>query len=130
MTVNTKMSTPFALIIEDNADIAFIAGEALKESGYQAEIIGTGQEAQARLAFETPDLILLDLHLPFLDGEVILRQIKNNARLLKTKVIVSTGDPRAAQALQDEADFVFIKPISYEQLRDLAARLNPHLTEQ
>lgn len=117
------MSSQFALIIEDDYDASFIFAEALQAAGFETEIIRSGDTALARLAVATPDVVVLDLHLPRAAGTDILRQIRADVRLAGTRVIVATADPRMAETLEDEADLILIKPISFSQLRDLSARL-------
>ena len=117
------MSNPFGLIIEDDYDASLIFAEALQAAGFETEIIRSGDLALARLAVTTPDVVVLDLHLPYTAGTEILSRIRADGRLAETRIIVATADPRLAETLQDEADLVLIKPISFSQLRDLAARL-------
>jgi len=119
------MSNPLALIIEDDPDAATIFSEALQAAGFETEIVRTGDKALKRLAVTTPDAVVLDLHLPHVSGTDILRQIRADARLAKTRIIIATADPRMAELLRDQADLVLLKPISFSQLRDLAARLRP-----
>jgi two-component system response regulator AdeR len=117
------MSELLGLIIEDDDDLSVIFSEALQAAGFKTEIIQTGDQALARLAVTTPDVVVLDLHLPRVAGMDILHQIRADARLAKTRVIVATAHPRMAESLRDEADLVLLKPISFSQLRDLAAIL-------
>jgi len=117
------MSSQFALVIEDDKDVAIIFAEALRMAGCETEIIRAGDAALARLAATVPDVVVLDLHLPRVEGIDILRQIRADARLAETRVIVVTGDPPAAEGLQDLADLVLIKPVGLDQLSDLATRL-------
>jgi len=117
------MSSQFALVIEDDKDVAIIFAEALRMAGCETEIIRAGDAALARLAATVPDVVVLDLHLPRVEGIDILRQIRADARLAGTRVIVVTGDPPAAEGLQDLADLVLIKPVGLDQLSDLATRL-------
>jgi DNA-binding response OmpR family regulator len=119
------MSNPLALIIEDDPDAATIFSEALQAAGFETEIVRTGDKALKRLAVTTPDAVVLDLHLPHVSGTDILRQIRAEARLAKTRIIIATADPRLAELLRSQADLVFLKPISFSQLRDLAVRLRP-----
>ena len=112
-----------ALIIEDDSDLAFIFAQALEAAGFATGIIQDGDHALARLAVATPDVVVLDLHLSHVSGADILRQIRADERLTQTRVIVATADPRMADMLQDQPDLVLLKPISFSQLRDLAARL-------
>jgi len=111
-----------ALIIEDDDDLCVIFEQALKSAMFEAEVIRNGDLAAQRLEREVPDLIVLDLHLPGLSGSHLLRRIRADARFSRTPVIVASADPRMAESLQEVADLVLIKPVSYKQLRDLASR--------
>jgi CheY-like chemotaxis protein len=113
-----------ALIVEDESDLADIFAEALQAAGFETEIAGTGPLALECLASSEPDLILLDLHLPGLDGGYVLQQIRTDPRLQKSRVMLATADAMFARTLEQDADFVLLKPISFSQLRDLTQRLN------
>lgn len=117
------MSKRLALIVEDDADLSTIFSEALKAAGFETEVALAGDTALARLAVTTPNVVVLDLHLPRVTGMDILHQIRADPRLTGTRVIVATAHPRMADSLRDEADLVLLKPISFSQLRDLAAIL-------
>ena len=119
------MNERFAMIIEDNEDLAIIFAEALQAAGFQTNIIQDGDAAVAQLETSVPSIIILDLHLPHVSGEEILEDIRLDQRFDQTRVIIATADPRMADMLKDEADLVLLKPISFGQLRDLAARLAP-----
>jgi DNA-binding response OmpR family regulator len=119
------MKSPLALIIEDDRRLGTIFAEATRTAGFEVEIIQDGQTALARLADTTPSLVVLDLHLPYVSGQEILRHIRSDERLAKMHVILATADPLMAEAFQAEADLVLIKPVSFSQLRDLASRLHP-----
>jgi len=117
------VDNPLALIIEDDYDLSDIFAQALQAAGFETQIIRSGDTALARLASTTPDVVVLDLHLPHVSGVDILQEIRADARLAETRVIVATADPRAAEVLEDQATLVLLKPISFGQLRDLAGRL-------
>ncbi len=114
---------PYALVVEDDRDVAHIFSQALQDAGYQTEVVATGHKAQARLAFNNPDLIVLELHLPQISGEVVLRQLRGQRRLHRAHVVVATGDAQAAQGYGEFADQVLVKPVGYEQVRQLAESL-------
>ncbi|MCB0164380.1 MAG: response regulator [Anaerolineae bacterium] len=116
---------PLALIIEDDVEQISIFSEALRLAEYETEIAQDGALAMARLAEIVPTLVLLDLHLPYVSGREILRQIRASDRLANIQVIITTAAPNTADMVRHEADLVLIKPISFIQLRDLAARLRP-----
>lgn len=114
-----------ALIIEDDFDLASIFAGALRLAEYEVEIIQDGRLALERLAAMIPDIVVLDLHLPRVSGEDVLRHIRADRRLTDTRIMLATADPLLADNLREEADLVLIKPISFTQMRDLATRLRP-----
>jgi DNA-binding response OmpR family regulator len=117
------MSNPVALVIEDDRDLATLFAIALRMAGVETEIVHAGDTALARLAVLVPDLVVLDLHIPRTAGIDVLRQIRADARLSGTRVVVVTGDPLAARDIQNQADQVLIKPFSFDDLQDLATGL-------
>lgn len=117
------MSKPFALIVEDDMDLSLIFSEALQAAQFEVEIISDGGQASARLKEVQPSVVVLDLHLPHVTGEELLNQIRADERLNEARVIIATADPIMGEALAGTADLVLIKPISFNQLRDLATRL-------
>ena len=121
MTMNE--TKPLGLVIEDSPAVAKMFATALAEAGFETEIILEGFTGQKRLAQQQPAIIILDIHLPDISGDVILQQVRSDPRLAATLVVLATADANYAQHIQDEADFVLLKPISYVQLRQLAARL-------
>ena len=119
------MTNPFALIIEDDPNLATIFAEALQMAEFETEIVHDGKAALAQLAATTPTVVILDLHLPHVSGQKILQQIRADGRLTKTWILLTTADALMAESLQEEADLILLKPISFHQLRDLAKRLRP-----
>jgi DNA-binding response OmpR family regulator len=116
------MSSPLALIVEDEHDISIIFAKALEAAGFETAIVHAGDVALKWLSSTTPDVVVLDLNLPQVPGTEILRHIRADVRLTNTKVIIATAYPRMAESVYNEADCVLSKPVSFSQLRDLAAR--------
>ena len=114
-----------ALIIEDDEDLSEIFGQALSAANYEIEIIRDGAVAQNRLKEVLPVVVVLDMHLPHVSGNILLEQIRSDQRLEKTRVVVATADAQMGDSLRGIADLVLIKPITFTQLRDLTARLHP-----
>jgi DNA-binding response OmpR family regulator len=112
-----------ALIIEDDEDLAEIFSKALRKIGYETETIPDGQDALNRLQEVVPQLVVLDINLPKVSGDKILSFIRVDQRLNETFVIVSSAEDRKAEGTREDADIVLIKPVSYHQLAELAARL-------
>ncbi len=115
----------FALIIEDDPELSVIFSKALELSGYKTERIKDGLLAQTRLQEVIPDVVILDLHLPHVQGAELLAQIRADTRLAHTQVVVATADSRIASQLRTEADLVLLKPISFRELREIVAKIQP-----
>ena len=102
------------LVVEDDEDAREAMVALLQMKGYRAVPAGNGQEALDYLQkAPVPDLILLDLWMPVMDGWEFRQQQKQNPRLSKVPVIVVT-------ALSDRADIdaneVIIKPVDVNRL--------------
>jgi CheY-like chemotaxis protein len=121
------MSHPLALIVDDHDDSAVIFSEAMRMAGFAVEAIRSGDEALARLADTTPDVVILDLCLPRIAGTEILQRIRGDERLAKAYVIVISADPILAGTTLEQADQVLVKPIGFRWLRDLAFELTSKL---
>lgn len=117
------MTRPIALIIEDDRDIAALFRHVLDIAGYQTEIVLHGEQAMRVLESTHPDIVLLDLHLPGVPGEQILKQIRADERLKRVPVVVVTAHSEIADQLSAEADLVLLKPVNLDQLSILVQRL-------
>jgi CheY-like chemotaxis protein len=115
----------FALVIEDDPDQSLIFAEALRAAGYEPEIVRNGSAALIRLEATAPSLVVLDLHIPQVLGKELLMYIRTDERLSDTRVILASGDYHLSQSLASQADVVLLKPIGFDQLRDIAARMLP-----
>jgi CheY-like chemotaxis protein len=117
------MNKPLALIIEDDDDLSEIFSMSLRGGGFETEIVRDGLVALERLAGVPPAVVVLDLHLPHITGATIMNHIRADGRFAKTAVIVTTADARLADDMRSKADLVLLKPVSVDQLRDLAKRM-------
>lgn len=116
---------PLAYIVEDNEDTVVIFSSALELAGYEIEVATDGAVAQLRLGAIVPDLVILDLHMPNVTGDVLLRQIREDERLIGVRVFLATADANMASHLSDQAELVLLKPVGFSQLRELAERFKP-----
>lgn len=117
------MDKPFALIVEDDRDIAALFRHVLDIAGYHTEIVMNGREAVNRLQSARPDIVLLDLNLPGVPGAKILEGMRADERLKDVPVVVVTAHSRVADNLPVEPDLVLLKPVSLSQLSNLVQRL-------
>ena len=118
------MDKPFALIVEDERDVAALFRHVIDLSGYRTEVALHGQVAVERLFNSQPDIVILDLNLPGISGKEILEMIQKDERLRHTRVIVITAHAHIAASLSVQPDLVLLKPISIEQLTSFINRFN------
>jgi CheY-like chemotaxis protein len=89
------------IIIEDDLEIMTLLRQLAELEGYQAEVILDGASAVERLTKDPiPNLILLDLHLPKVEGDEFLRAARSSSRWMKVPLYIITVDPQAAQPYQ------------------------------
>ena len=110
------------LVVEDQQDLREIARFALEGAGYEVVEAATGAEGVAKAETENPDLVLMDIQLPLLDGYESTRRIKALPGMARTTVIAVSsfamkGDEEKARAAG--CDGYVTKPYSPKQLVDL-----------
>ena len=109
------------LIVEDDAAIGeLIEGALGDEPGYQAVAVGDGAQVLAAVELVRPDLILLDLNLPGLDGAAIHDRLRADPTTAATPILFVTANPDDPRLQGRAADGVLRKPF---RLDDLLARV-------
>jgi CheY-like chemotaxis protein len=83
--------TPLVLLADDSEDVLEAHGEMLADAGYRVAIARDGREAVARALELRPDVILMDLEMPGIDGWEATRQIRSDLRTHYIPVIVLTS---------------------------------------
>ncbi len=81
------------LVVDDEPDIVSFLGQALSIHGYQIRSASNGLEALERIGELTPDLILLDLKMPGMDGYEVIRRLKRDEATRGIPIIVITASP-------------------------------------
>lgn len=79
------------LLIEDEPGQALAISSALSNAGYEIAVAGDGKEGLAKAKTENPDLILLDIVLPKMDGVAVLKELKKNPETKEIPVIILTN---------------------------------------
>ncbi|HVO32913.1 MAG TPA: response regulator [Elusimicrobiota bacterium] len=79
------------LVVDDDPDISRLLDEALHRDGYTVVMAANGQEAIRQMAARKPDVLLLDLMLPEVDGFEVLQHIENNPTLQGIRIFVMTA---------------------------------------
>lgn len=117
------MSRHRILVVEDEKNIAKVVAYNLEREGYQVAAARDGEEALAKARKENPDLVVLDLMLPKVDGLEVCRQLKSDPRTARIPIIMLTAKTQEADrvvGLELGADDYVAKPFS---VRELAARV-------
>jgi DNA-binding response OmpR family regulator len=112
------MTQPYALVIEDDPKLGMVYQTALRQAGYETDLDENGNRYRALLSARKPDLVILDLHLPYAFGGDILNEIR--AKYPNTIVAVVTADFIKAKTLTGKADHILVKPVSVASLLRLA----------
>ena len=104
------------LIIEDEKSISHFISTVLTNNGYETMQARTGSEAQSMISSHCPDLIILDLGLPDMDGMDILRQLRSWSSLPVVVVSARSHEKDKVLALDMGADDYLTKPFGTDEL--------------
>jgi diguanylate cyclase (GGDEF)-like protein len=101
------------LVVDDDPDIARFVEVNLRSAGYDVTVAGDGEEALERAAELRPDLVLLDVMMPRIDGFEVAQRLRKNPQTANTSIIMLTAKALSADkvtGLQSGADDYIIKP--------------------
>src|SRR5213594_2453285 len=109
------------LIVEDDGVIAEGMARHLSSAGFDPVVVGKGEQGLARLRFERPDVLVLDLMLPERDGWSVIQEARAEGIATPIVVVSARGTEHdRVHALEIGADDYLVKPFS---LKELAARV-------
>ena len=132
MTENTKNTR--ALVVEDDPNIVDLIRSNLAVRGFDSVVSADGTRALQLLETEEPDIVLLDLMLPEVDGFELCRQIREQSSVAIIVVSARGGERDKVTALNVGADDYMTKPFSIEELLARIAatlrRTRPAVTQQ
>jgi len=114
------------LLVEDTEDNRMMMRRLLELSGYQVSEAVNGLEAVNLAERETPNIILMDLSLPIVDGLAATRRIRELPNLATVPIIAVSAHDTAdfhAEALAAGCDAYITKPVDYTELEDLISDL-------
>ncbi len=104
------------LLVDDEVAIQRAVGPLLRSRGYDVDIAGTGADAIRIVAEQTPDLIVLDLGLPDLEGTEVCRRIRAGSRVPIVVLSARGSEADKVRALDLGADDYVTKPFGPEEL--------------
>jgi two-component system KDP operon response regulator KdpE len=119
------------LVIDDEPQIRRALRTSLEAHGYEVTAVGTGEEGVLHVADQAPDLILLDLGLPDMDGTEVVRRVRAFSAVPVIVLSVREGPQDKVGALDAGADDYVTKPFAMEELlaRARAALRRPAAAE-
>ena len=121
----TSVSERSILIVEDNADAAEVLRLALELSGHQVRTASNGRQAIEQTREAPPDVALVDIGLPDIDGYEVGRTVRDQpgGRGVYLVALTGHGTPEDRErALQSGFDFYLVKPVAPDVLRDVIAQ--------
>jgi DNA-binding response OmpR family regulator len=111
------------LIVEDDAGIREALAEYLQMEGYRVATARNGAEGLERLEALNPSVVLLDLHMPVVNGEQFLVRMRSDQRLVALPVVLMTGSGAQSTVRRLPVQAVLGKPFEIEELVGLIRRL-------
>jgi len=115
-----EQNGPIILIVDDIPENTEFLEIMLSELGYRPRSANTGKEALQMVEEEKPDLILLDIQMPELDGYEVCEQLKDNPETAHIPVILATGQvvdtKEKVKGLRSGARDYLMKPIDHDEL--------------
>jgi len=115
-----EVTTPrSALVVDDDMDFCTIVKEMLKWQGFETRVAYSAADALSKLRHMQPQVMLVDIMMPAVDGLQLIRKIRSDSKFANTRIIVIT-----ARAIMDMlvaskeagADSFLTKPVSLDEL--------------
>jgi two-component system, sensor histidine kinase and response regulator len=119
-SLNSPKSKPCILVVDDNPDNITLLQTILEEEGYRVLVASSGQEALQEMRHELPNLVLLDVMMPEMDGFEVVRRIRRDRRFRSVPIVLITAydDPFMERGWRLGADDFIRKPIEYDELME------------
>ena len=120
----SKDTTPCILVVEDDRAVAEMLEASFRKWGYEVLVARNGQEGLDVVATQSVDGILLDIHMPIMDGRTMLDELRWMGYQLPVWVMSGGTDRQALRQLLNEgAQGFFIKPFQLQSLQQSCAQI-------
>lgn len=109
------------LVVDDNDDVRQLLGSVLSEEGHKVQIAADGSTALQTLKIDPPDVMILDIMMPEVDGFTVLKKMREMKLRSRTKVLVlsaKTGEADWVMGYRLGADHYLTKPFTVNELLD------------
>lgn len=120
----TATSARRVLVVDDNSDVATSVAMLLKTMGHEAQVARSGREALNFVKTAPPDVVLLDIGMPDLDGYEVARRMRQDAGLARLKLIAMSGYGQDRDRKESERagfDHHLVKPVDLQELEQILA---------
>jgi len=104
------------LVVDDDPVHREVVSDILRGEGYAVDLASSGEAALEAARAARPDVILLDLFMPGMDGASVLHELRGDARLSGVRVVVATGIHASQVRRLLKPDAVLFKPFAMEEL--------------
>ena len=104
------------LVIEDDPLVCILLQDILHEEGYQVLLAENGEQAMVILTTARPDLVTLDLNLPGISGDVVLKELRNQDTTKELPVIIVSALETIPREVHKLAQAVIQKPFDIDKL--------------
>jgi CheY-like chemotaxis protein/phosphoribosyl 1,2-cyclic phosphodiesterase len=124
--MSTPASPPRLFVVDDDAEVAELVSEVMRDAGFAVTHFEDGEVAWPAILENPPDVVLLDLMMPGLDGFGLARRIRAEPRLGETRLVVLSGkvyDADRQAAMAAGADAFFCKPFRPSELAQVLRRV-------
>jgi two-component system phosphate regulon response regulator PhoB len=110
---------PVILVVDDDAPILTLMRSLLREFGFAPVTAATGEEALVAAHRDRPALVLLDLNMPGMSGDEVIRALRNESSAGRLPILILSGAPVSSSELRElDADGAVLKPFDIQALID------------
>jgi len=115
------MTKPFVLVVDDEPDLRELVALTLSDAGFDVAVARDGREALQRIAERKPDIVLLDMMMPVMNGQELCAQLRKNGDSLR--LVVMTAADHVSQCAREVGAVGWLaKPFEIDDLVDAIRR--------
>ncbi len=110
------MTQKTILIVEDDYNLGKIYRLSLEHAGYKVMLNNDGKNVLSEIDEHNPDLLVLDMHVPYSWGPDTIKALRTNPEKADMKILITTADIVVGQTLRGQEERVLIKPVHIARL--------------
>lgn len=111
--------TKRVMIVDDQVDVAVVLGRLIEKCGCETHVCNDGPAALQAADHWKPDVVLLDLGLPTMDGYEVARRLRGSPHLSKVTIVALSGNEASEEQSNGAFDRHLLKPVGIQTLRQL-----------